>query len=166
MIRRENPSDIAEIGNVVAAAFGPVPYSDGTEPAVVDMLRETGAMTLSLVAEKDGNILGHIAFSAVTISGKTCGWFGLGPVAVLPEHQTQGIGTALVNASLTQLKELGAQGCVVLGNPAYYERFGFRANSALHFADTPAEYFLALSFTDHQPKGEVIYHKAFYLKPR
>lgn len=166
MIRLEQSSDIAEIRNVVTAAFIPVPYSDGTEPAIVDMLRETNALTLSLVAENDDTILGHIAFSAVTIDGKTCGWFGLGPVAVLPDHQTKGIGSALINTGLAQLKELGAKGCVLLGNPAYYERFGFRVHSGLHFADAPAEYFLALPFTDDVPNGDVVYHKAFYIKPR
>lgn len=162
MIRPEHPNDIADISAVVSAAFDPVPYSDGGEPAIIDVLRGEGAMTLSLVAEKDGQILGHIAFSAVTIAGKSCGWFGLGPVAVLPEHQSTGIGSALINAGLSQLKDFAAQGCVLLGNPAYYERFGFSQHPALTFADAPAKNFLALPFTDDLPSGDVTYHKAFY----
>lgn len=158
----EHPNDIANIKAVVTAAFAPVTYSDGTEPAIVEMLRDTAALTLSLVAEQDGEILGHIAFSAVTIDGKSGLWFGLGPVAVLPDHQRTGIGSALINAGLSQLKDLGAQGCVLLGNPAYYERFGFRKTPSLTFADSPAEYFLALAFTDDIPSGVVTYHKAFY----
>lgn len=162
MIRPEYLSDIAEIKSVVTAAFAPVSYSDGSEPDIVDMLRDTDALPLSLVAEKDGQILGHIAFSAVTIDGELGQWFGLGPVAVLPDHQRSGIGSALINAGLSQLANLGAQGCVLLGNPAYYERFGFRKIDGLTFADSPAEFFLALSFTDDIPSGDVTYHKAFY----
>lgn len=165
MIRTEQPGDIAEIKSVVTAAFKPVDNSDDTDPDIVDMLRDTGALTLSLVAVEHGKILGHIAFSAVTIGGQDCTWFGLGPLAVLPEHQSKGIGSALVNAGLSQMKEQGAQGCVVLGNPAYYKRFGFRAISSLRFADAPAEYFLALPFADHIPNGDVVYHKAFYIEP-
>jgi len=163
MIRPEHPSDIPCIKTVVTAAFAAVAYSDGTEPAIVDMLRDTDAMTLSLVAEKDGEILGHIAFSAVSIGGKSCDWYGLGPVAVLPDHQGMGIGSALINAGLSHLKELGAKGCVALGNPAYYQRFGFRVTSGLTFAGTPAEYFFALPFAHDSPRGDVTYHKAFYL---
>lgn len=165
MIRTEQTGDITEIRSVVTAAFKPVHNSDDTEPAIVDMLRNTGALTLSLVGVEHGKILGHIAFSAVTIGGQNCTWLGLGPLAVLPEHQGKGIGSALVNAGLSQMKEQGAQGCVVLGNPAYYERFGFRAISSLRFADAPAKYFLALPFTDHIPNGDVVYHKAFYIEP-
>ncbi len=163
MIRAAHPNDTAEIRNVVTAAFAPMPYSDGTELAIVDMLRETNAMTLSLVDEIDGNILGYIAFSAVTIGDKTCDWYGLGPVAVHPNHQNTGIGSALIMAGLLQLKASTAKGCVLLGNPDYYERFGFSQNPALTFADAPAKNFLALPFTDDIPNGEVIYHKAFYI---
>ena len=165
MIRHEQPNDIAQIKTVVTAAFAPVSYSDGTEPVIVEMLRGAGALTLSLVAGKDGMILGYIAFSAVTIGGKDCAWFGLGPVAVLPEHQGKGIGSALINTGLSHLRELSAEGCVLLGNPAYYERFGFHVIDGLHFADAPIKNFLALPFTDSPPSGDVVYHKAFYIEP-
>ncbi|WP_456391098.1 GNAT family N-acetyltransferase [Profundibacter sp.] len=165
MIRTEQTDDIAEIRRIVAAAFKPVQNSDNTEPDIIDMLRDTGAMTLSLVSVKGAEILGHIAFSAVTIGGKDCAWFGLGPVAVQPDHQGKGVGSALVNAGLTMLKDQGAQGCVVLGNPAYYQRFGFRTNPDLRFADAPAQYFMALPFAPSPPSGDVIYHKAFYIEP-
>lgn len=163
MIRPEQPNDIADIRNVVTAAFAPVSYSDGTEPAIVDMLRDTDAMTLSLVSEIDGEILGHIAFSAVTIGGNSCDWYGLGPVAVHPDHQRTGIGSALIMAGLLLLKTGGAKGCVLLGSPDYYERFGFAQNPALTFADAPAKNFLALPFTDDTVCGDVTYHKAFYV---
>lgn len=165
MIRTEQTGDITAIRRVVTTAFKPVPNSDGTEAAIVDMLRDTGAMTLSLVAIKGAEILGHVAFSAITIGGNDCAWFGLGPVAVLPDHQGTGIGSALVNAGLAMLKDQGAQGCVVLGNPAYYQRFGFCANPDLRFSGVPAQYFMALPFVDDAPGGEVIYHKAFYIEP-
>ena len=166
-IRPEHPNDIAEIKALIWAAFKPVTYSDDTEADIVDMLRDDAALSLSLVAEKDGEILGHIAFSPVTIAGKPSAWLGLGPLAVLPKHQNTGIGSALVKAGLAQIKQQtqshAIMGCVVLGNPDYYGRFGFQQHPDLRFADAPVKSFLALPFTDHTPSGETIYHKAFYI---
>ena len=173
-IRPEHPNDIAEIKALIWAAFKPVTYSDDTEADIVDMLRDDAALTLSLVAEKDGEILGHIAFSPVTIAGKPSAWLGLGPLAVLPKHQNIGIGSALVKAGLSQIKQQtqgrAAKGCVVLGNPNYYGRFGFQNDPALQFTGAPAKNFLALHFTDKQQStvpttDEVIYHKAFGSPP-
>lgn len=117
---------------------------------------------MSLVAEKDGEIVGHVAFSPVEIHGQAVNWYGLGPVAVRPDKQRQGIGARLIEAGLYQIKTHGAAGCVVLGDPGYYARFGFKADPALHFPGVPVEYFQRLDFGDDTRQGVVVYHRAFY----
>lgn len=160
-IRPERAGDAAAIHSLVAAAFVGHPHSDGSEPGIVDRLRAAGALTLSLVAEQDGAIIGHAAFSAVTISDSASGWYGLGPLAVAPERQGEGIGGALVRAGLDALRRSSAQGCVVLGEPGYYGRFGFTQMPALTFPGPPAEYFQAIPFDGPAPTGTVTYHAAF-----
>ena len=146
---------------MITKAFAAALHSSGTEANIVEGLRKGGALTLSLVAEQDGRIVGHIAFSPVTITGEDRGWYGLGPVAVLPEHQGEGIGAALVEAGLAQLRALRARGCVLLGDPAYYQRFGFRADPRLVLPGIPAEYFQTVRLSDDEAEGEVAYHPAF-----
>jgi putative acetyltransferase len=160
-IREERPKDAAAISAVVTAAFAGAPHSSGTEAAIIETLRNEGALTLSLIAEDGGVILGHIAFSPVTIGGSDDAWYGLGPVAVEPGRQGSGLGHALILAGLQRLRALGARGCVVLGDPAYYGRFGFRADAALTYPGVPSEYFQSLSFDGAKPTGEVSYHTAF-----
>ncbi|MBO6506453.1 MAG: N-acetyltransferase [Kordiimonadaceae bacterium] len=160
-IRAERPEDQTTIHALTAAAFAGVPYSDQTEPAIVDALRAAGALSLSLVAEEDGKLLGHIAFSPVSIDGQDHDWFGLGPVSVWPDNQRGGIGSALINEGLARLRANGAKGCVLLGDPAYYSRFGFVSSAALTYPGPPAEYFQHLSFEDPMPTGIVSYHDAF-----
>jgi putative acetyltransferase len=89
------------------------------------------------------------------------GWYGLGPVSVVPEHQTQGIGGLLVNKALERLKGLGANGCVVLGNPEYYSRFGFKSEPKLVLPSVPPAYFQVVSFVGSVPHGTVSYDQAF-----
>jgi predicted N-acetyltransferase YhbS len=91
-------------------------------------------------------------------------WFGLAPVAVHPDFQKHGIGSALITHGLEELNMLNARGCVLLGEPAFYGRFGFKSYSGLFLADVPDGYFQALPFIDFVPQGEVIYHPAFGLK--
>lgn len=160
-IRPERAGDAAAIHSVVEDAFANHPHSDGSEPGIVDRLRAAGALTLSLVAEQDGAIIGHVAFSAVTIGDGTQGWHGLGPVAVAPERQGEGIGGALVKSGLAALRASSARGCVVLGEPEYYGRFGFTHNPALTYPGPPAEYFQAIVFGGPVPTGTVTYHAAF-----
>ena len=131
IIRDERPEDVDAIRNLTARAFAGMPYSDGTESAIVDRLREAGTLTLSLVAAMDGAVVGHVAFSPVAISDGSKDWFGLGPISVEPQHQREGIGSALVDAGLSRLKALGARGCVLVGDPGYYGRFGFSTGPAL-----------------------------------
>lgn len=134
IIRPETSADHASIDDLTARAFAPVPYSDGSEPRIIDALREAGELTLSLVAEEDGALLGQITFSPVSINGVHDGWFGLGPVSVDPQHQSKGIGGALVREGLAQLTARSARGCVLVGDPAYYARFGFQNHCGLGYA--------------------------------
>ena len=160
-IRFETPSDAEAIRGVVTAAFRQAEHSSGTEAAIVDALRRAGALTVSLVVEADRELIAHVAFSPVTIDGVQSGWYGLGPVAVLPERQRRGIGQALVRAGLDLLERQGARGCVVLGDPGYYARFGFRSDPALRYGEVPPAYFQRLPFAGERPTGEVAYHPAF-----
>ena len=160
-IRYELSDDITAIRAVVTAAFASVPQSNQTEPAIIDRLRSSDALVLSLVAVESDRLVGHIAFSQVAIAGQQRDWYGLGPVAVDPRWQGRGIGQELVRAGLERLQALGANGCVLVGEPKYYSRFGFRAFPQLSFADVPHEYFLALPFRGPLPAGPVQYHKAF-----
>ncbi|WEK52751.1 MAG: N-acetyltransferase [Candidatus Kaistia colombiensis] len=162
-IRDETTQDRAAISEIIAAAFRDQPHSSQGESKLVDALRAAGALTVSLVAVEDGKPVGHVAFSAVTIDGTDQGWYGLGPVAVLPEMQGRGIGRALIEAGLERIKALGAAGSVLVGNPEFYRRFGFRTDSRLRLSGVPPEYFMALALMPGGavPTGEVRYHAAF-----
>lgn len=159
-IRDERAGDEAAIRRIAALAFAGAPHSDGTEADIIERLREASALTVSLVADDEGAIVGHVAFSPVALEG-TGRWFGLGPVAVAPEHQGHGIGQALIAEGLAQLRAQGAKGCVVLGDPGYYARFGFAHDPALAYPGPPPQYFQALSFDGTPATGIVRYHPAF-----
>lgn len=161
IVRQENEGDADAIHEVTAAAFQGKPFSAGTEAHIVDALRAAGVLTISLVAEYHDEIVGHVAFSPVTINGQRGRWYGLGPVSVAPARQRKGAGTALIEAGLAQLRKLGAAGCVVLGDPGYYARFGFASDPALRYRGADAKYFQRLSFSGEVPVGEVAFHPAF-----
>ncbi|MHC4248031.1 MAG: GNAT family N-acetyltransferase [Planctomycetota bacterium] len=161
VIRKETDTDIDAIRDVTIAAFKTLEVSNQTEQFIIEALRAAGALAISLVAEADGRVVGHIAFSPVTISSGAPGWYGLGPVSVLPECQRQGVGTALIQEGLSQLKELGASGCCVVGHPDYYKRFGFENPSGLALEGVPPEVFFALSFDGRVPQGRAAFHEAF-----
>jgi putative acetyltransferase len=160
-IRPEQTGDIGTIAAVTRAAFLDHPHSNQTEHFIIAALRAANALTLSLVAEVDGQVVGHIAFSPVTISDSRPGWYGLGPISVLPEKQNRGIGKSLIESGLSQLRADKAQGCVVVGDPAYYRHFDFRHSDTLTYPDLPAEYFLVLPFQAVSAQGIVSYHPAF-----
>lgn len=161
LIRNEIPSDIQAISEITIAAFNTLEISQHTEQFVINALRNAGVLIISLVAEIDGKIAGHIAFSPITISDGTKDWFGLGPVSVLPEYQKKGIGKALIIEGLDRLKKIGAKGCALVGHPDYYPRFGFRNIPALVHEGVPPEVFLILPFDDMIPQGKVEFHEAF-----
>jgi predicted N-acetyltransferase YhbS len=160
-IRKEQPNDIDTIYRLTETAFLSESHSSHTEQYIVNALRATGQLTLSLVAEENDIILGHVALSPVTISSGAAGWYGLGPVSVWPDRQQQGIGSELIEAALAELRQLDAVGCVVLGNPGYYGRFGFNAHADLVLPGVPAEYFQILPFGSELPGGIVSYSEAF-----
>lgn len=165
-IRDEAINDRDKIRACVTLAFAEVLHSQQTENAIIDGLRDANALTLALVAEKDDAIVGYIAFSKVLIAGKDLNWHGLGPVAVEPKHQRMGIGQQLIRAGLTRLREMNAAGCVLLGEPEYYARFGFRNYPHLSLDGVPQQYFQAVSFIGLSiPSGEVTYHDAFNARP-
>lgn len=160
-IRAERPGDEDAIYEVTAAAFLEAPHTSHTEQFIVRELRRAGALAVSLVVEIEGRIVGHVAISPVAIDGIARGWFGLGPVSVLPAHQGAGIGSRLVREALARLKTAGAHGCVLVGEPAFYGRFGFRAEPSLVLPEVPPEYFQALRFAPDLPCGVVTFHAAF-----
>lgn len=161
IIRKETTSDIEAISQVTTAAFRTLPISNHTEQFIIEALRAAGALTLSLVAEIDGRVVGHVAFSPVIISDGAKDWYGLGPVSVLPECQKQGIGISLINEGLSLLKQLNGKGCALVGDPNYYKWFGFKNFPELVYEGVPQEVFLALPFDEKIPQGIVVFHEGF-----
>jgi len=164
VIRPEQAFDAPAIEHVTIEAFRNAPHTDHAEQFIVRALRQADALTVSLVAETDEQLVGHVAVSPVRIGDGTDRWFGLGPISVLPAHQGRGIGTRLMEAALQQLRSASANGCVVLGDPAYYGRFGFSPLTGLVLPGVPAAYFQAIVFDGGVPQGEVTYHPAFEMK--
>ncbi len=162
IIRPESSADAAAIAELTRSAFEDAAHSDQSEHRIVERLRSADALAVSMVAQSGSEIVGHVAFSPVRIADGAPSWFGLGPVSVLPARQCSGIGSRLINAGLDALRGLGAGGCVVLGEPAYYSRFGFVVDRDLILPGVPAEYFQALRFSDARAKGVVCYHQGFY----
>jgi predicted N-acetyltransferase YhbS len=160
-IRSETPYDEAAIRDVTRMAFAKMEHSDGTEPQIIDDLRRNGDLALSLVAVNDAGVVGHVALSPVRLSKSTGQWFGLGPISVHPTHQRKGIGGLMIEEALNWLRSRNAAGCVVLGDPAYYGRFGFLSPGDLTFGTAPTKYVQALAFSAQPAKGEVQYAPAF-----
>ena len=160
-IRPEDAGDESAIFALTEAAFANMPFSDGDEQHLVERLRADGDLALSLVAEDAERIVGHIAFSRVSISDGAQDWYGLGPVSVWPELQGRGIGGALIKRGIADLRQTGAKGVVLLGSPDYYARFGLAHEPQVTFPGPPPEYFQALVLDGDLPSGEVTYARAF-----
>lgn len=158
LIRLETPADIPAIHGIVAQAFG-----QDAEALLVDRLRENGKFVLSLVATLDGERVGHILYTDMLATAQRL--VGLAPLSVLPDVQRRGIGGALVIESLAYLCEQGYDGVIVLGQPDYYPRFGFRRASDFGVRtqfDVPAEHLFALDLTSTGLKpGMVRYQPEF-----
>lgn len=160
-IRPEAPADEDPIEQLTRRAFLSHPYSQQTEQFIIRALRADHALSVSLVAEEDGRVIGHIALSPVGISDGAAGWYGLGPISVEPECQRRGVGRALMERGLAELRSLGAKGCVLVGDPSFYNRFGFASNPALVLEGVPREYVLSLALGASSARGNVQFHPAF-----
>ena len=161
IIRPEMSGDESEIFELTQQAFKPMPFSSGSEAPIINQLRKDGDLTVSLVAVKDNQIIGHITFSPITIDGESAGWLGLGPVSVLPSFQKQGIGGQLINQGLCIIKQHKAIGCALIGYPSYYSRFGFLSDGNLKYGDTPLPIMQWLSFGNEKAKGVLTFAPAF-----
>lgn len=164
-IRQESACDIDAIRRVNIEAFLEHPFSRQTEHLIVDALRDAGSLDTSLVAVSEGAVVGHVALSRARVGDASSGWFLLGPLAVLPESQGRGIGSALVESTLEKLRSAGALGCVLVGDPGYYGRFGFSPFPDLTHQGVPDQYVLALPFTTVAPTGRIQAHEAFEIQP-
>lgn len=160
-IRAEAAGDEDAIHRLTAEAFAPMAYADGTEPDIIRGLRATGDLTISLVAEDAGALVGHAAFSPVTIDGVHDGWFGLGPISVRADRQRQGIGTRLVAEGLALLDARGANGCALIGNPEVYRGMGFESDGGLRYRDLETRLVQRLVLRGRPPAGELRFAPAF-----
>lgn len=123
LFRTEAPADILIVDQLLKST-----YPSEAEAKLVMTLRENGNQTLGIVACTDeGEVVAHALFSPVTVEGVDSGWQGLAPVSVKEQYRNQGIAKQLIEEGITILSELGYPVCVVLGDPAYYQRFGFEA---------------------------------------
>lgn len=161
-IRKERPEDAGAIEAITTEAFENAPHRGGNEARIVEALRHSGGLALSLVASDDhGAPIGHVAFSPVRIDERPGGWFALGPISVRSGRQRSGIGGALIREGLARLGGVSAQGCVLLGDPAYYGRFGFVGGDALTYFRHPNPYLQWLVLGGPCPHGDVTFHPAF-----
>jgi predicted N-acetyltransferase YhbS len=165
-VRTEAPDDAAGIDAVVSEAFV-AEFGTADEVELIRTMRERGELVadLTLVAELDGNIVGHIAFSEVTLDGLPSRGLGLGPVAVAPEVQMRGIGSLLISIALERAERAGWQFVVLLGHPSYYPRFGFRPAAAASITGDYGDHdgWMARPLGDAVlPSGHVRYCSAFH----
>ncbi|MEM8919215.1 MAG: N-acetyltransferase [Pseudomonadota bacterium] len=161
-IRGEKKSDEAMIYEITTRAFAPMPFSDGNEQDLIDRFRKSGALEISLVAELEDAIVGQVTFTRAFAADGSPGWYALGPVAVEPELQGQRIGEELIEAGLAELRKRAAAGCILVGNPDYYRRFGFRGFPELRPERQPAEFYQILPLDVAEPDVVIEFHPLFY----
>lgn len=161
-IRPEERADQRAIFDITQAAFDGKPYADGTEAPIIDQLRKDGDLSISLVALVESDVVGHVAFSPATIGEASNSWYGVGPVSVTPSLQRRGIGQVLMNSGLEKLRARNANGCVLIGDPNYYRRFGFEGDCGLTYEGVAASNVQLLAFGSDAPTGEIRFAPAFY----
>ena len=162
LIRPEGPSDHDAIYHVTKRAFAPMRFSAGDEQDLVNTLRDMDALSLSMVAEQQSKVVGHVALSPVTHESGEGGWFGLGPISVEPALQRQGIGGMLIAEAKEWMKARRARGCILVGDTGYYSRHGFILSGGNAPDKEPAEYFMVLPLNNSIPAGRFSFHPAFY----
>ena len=161
-IRPEQSGDERAIRALTDAAFRDMPHADGDEGELVERLRADGDLVLSLVAvNADEAIIGHVAFSPVTIEGVDGPWYQLAPVSVIPSGQNAGIGSQLIEAGIAELRQRGAHGFALVGNPAYYERFGFTREHGLSLDEAMDPFLQVLVLEGDTPSGRLTLAPAF-----
>jgi putative acetyltransferase len=160
-LRPERPDDHDALGELITAAFAGMPYAEGDEADLLMALRRADVLTVSLVAERDGVLVGQAAFSPARAPPGDGRWYAIGPVAVLPAQQGRGIGSRLVRAGLVALTDLRADGCICVGDPAYYSRFGFRVCPENAPVGQPADHFMVKVLGGRRPQGPISFHEAF-----
>eukprot|EP00771_Trimastix_marina_P000489 gnl/Trimastix_PCT/1509.p1 GENE.gnl/Trimastix_PCT/1509~~gnl/Trimastix_PCT/1509.p1 ORF type:complete len:179 (+),score=12.25 gnl/Trimastix_PCT/1509:128-664(+) len=163
----ETPDHIETIRTLQYRAFTNHPqHAPGAEPTehqIVDRLRTAGALTLSLVAMQEGIIVGHAALSPLTLNEDSASWLGLGPIGILPDQQRKGIGSQLMNECIRRCRAMSAiRGIVLIGDPAFYTRFGFRSYDKTTVPGIPQANVLALSLDGTEPEGIPSFHPAFF----
>ncbi len=161
IIREELADDYAVIASITERAFAPMPFSDGDEHELIGKLRDAGVLAISLVAEYEGTVAGHIAYTPAFAADGSANWYALGPVAVEPGLQKRRIGARLIERGLAMLRERDAAGCVLVGDPAYYSRFGFKLYPEFCPEGEPEEYFQILPLRQTAPRSVVGFHPLF-----
>lgn len=163
-IRPERPDDTARICDLTQTAFAPTAHCDGDEGPAIDALRDAGDLSLSLVICENDIIIGQASFSPATIGDEPANgdesWVALGPISVLPTHQGKGYGRALIEHGLAQMRARGARGCVLIGDPKLYVRFGFVSSGHCTYANLDPAFVQYITFRGAEPKGEVYFAPA------
>ena len=161
VVRNEEPADSEAIFELTRLAFLTAAHTCHTEQFIVNALRRSGDLALSLVAEQQARRVGHVAFSPLAVASGDTDWYGVGPLSVLPEYQRKGIGTLLMQQGMAALAKMGARGYVLVGDPAFYTRLGFSRCTHLTLTGVPPEYLLGKAFGHTMPRGEVSFSPAF-----
>ena len=152
---------MAAVYSLTKLAFAGKRYSDGNEQDVIEALRAAGALAVSLVADQQGQIIGHVALSPAIAQDGSQGWYALGPISVEPGSQRQGIGEMLIREAMARLVALQATGCVLIGDTRYYSRHGFVPRPDLAPPCEPAEHYMIRPLSETAPETSVSFHPAF-----
>jgi len=158
-IRAAMDEDAKAIHVLTRDAFASMWFADENDQHLPARLQTDGDLTLSLVAVTD-EIIGHVAFSPVTIANAKGDWYALGPISVLAARQRQGVGTLLAKTGLAQLRDIGAAGCVLTGNPDVYRPMGFSSDHALTYGGLNPQYIQYLTLSGSIPTGEITFAPA------
>ena len=161
-IRSEEERDIEAIHSITIEAFKTVAISNKTEQFIIKALRRANALSVSLVAEVEDTVIGHIAFSPIVISDGSTDWYTLGPISVKPAFQKNGVGGALIEKGISMVKKTGGRGCLLVGDPKYYSRYGFKTDSRLSIDGVPPDVLLVQPFFEPVPEGKVQLHEGFW----